>query len=430
MGSPALFSVLSMQGVSYILVLVLASLSMVKAMVDYSGYQVLRVQVNNQQEAETLKNLEEENLFDFWTEIRLGKHVDIMASPNTISSLETWLGSHSLVFSVMISDVAPLLELEKINVGNNTKDKLGHSMDWTSYHPLDEMYGWFDYLETTYDFIETESIGKSYEGQEMIVLKVCRGGCGNKPAMWIDSGIHAREWISPATGTWMLNELVENDAAHPDLTEKLDWYFLPSHNPDGYRVSRSSDRMWRKTTTHYSGNSCQGTDANRNWDFHWGETGASGDSCSQTYYGPEPFSEVEARNVRDFVTAHKEQIKFYQTLHSYSQLILMPWGYTTTNAPGYDAMFDLGNRGNDALFAKHGKYYEVGCIPCVLYTAAGTSLDWALGVAGIPYVYSIELRDTGSYGFLLPPEQIIPTAEETWAWHEVAARQIIEEFGA
>merc|ERR1712142_275113 len=150
------FPVLSMQGVSYILVLALASLSMVKAMVDYSGYQVLRVQVNNQQEAETLKNLEEENLFDFWTEIRLGKHVDIMASPNTI-------------------------------------DKLGHSMDWTSYHPLDEMYGWFDYLETTYDFIETESIGKSYEGQEMIVLKVCRGGCGNKPAMWIDSGIHARE---------------------------------------------------------------------------------------------------------------------------------------------------------------------------------------------------------------------------------------------
>jgi len=352
-----------------------------------------------------------------------------MAAPHTVLSLETWLGEAGLVFSVMIPDVSPLLELERRSVGNTTA-QLSHSMDWTSYHPLDEMYGWFDYLETTHDFIETESIGQSYEGQEMIVLKVCRGGCGNKPAMWIDSGIHAREWISPATGTWMLHELVENDAAHPDLTEKLDWYFLPSHNPDGYRKSRNDDRMWRKTTTHYSGDSCQGTDANRNWDFHWSETGASGDSCSQTYYGPEPFSEVETRNVRDFVSAHKDQIKFYQTLHSYSQLILMPWGYTTSHAPGYDAMFDLGNRGNDALFAVHGKFYEVGCIPCVLYTAAGTSLDWALGVAGIPYVYSIELRDTGSYGFLLPPEQIIPTAEETWAWHEVAAKQIIDEFGA
>jgi len=370
-------------------------------------------------------------LFDFWTQIRIGKHVDIMASPSNLGSLKKWLDLHSLSSTTMIADVAPLMKQELENIGNSTiKEKVGHSMDWTSYHPLDEIYGWFDYLESMYDFIETESIGQSYEGQEMIVLKVCRGGCGNKPVMWIDSGIHAREWISPATGTWMLNEVVENDSAHPELTEKLDWYFLPVHNPDGYRKSRDDDRMWRKTTTHYPENTCQGTDANRNWDYHWAETGASPDSCSQTYHGPEAFSEVEARNVRDFVNAHKDNIKFYQTLHSYSQLILMPWGYTTQHAPGYDAMLDLGNRGNDALYATHGKFYEVGCIPCVLYTAAGTSLDWALGVAGIPYVYSIELRDTGSYGFLLPPEQIIPTAEETWAWHEVAARQMIEEFGS
>ena len=80
----------------------------------------------------------------------------------------------------------------------------------------------------------------------------------------------------------------------------------------------------------------QGTDANRNWDFYWGsEGGASTDSCSQTYQGPEPFSEVEARNVRDFVLRHNDTIKFYQTLHSYSQLILFPWGYTESPAPGH-----------------------------------------------------------------------------------------------
>ena len=89
----------------------------------------------------------------------------------------------------------------------------------------------------------------------------------------------------------------------------------------------------------------------------------------------------------------------------------------------------MAEAGNAALYAVHQKTYEVGCIPCVLYTAAGTSLDWALGVAGVPYVYSIELRDTGLYGFLLPPDQIIPTAEETWAFHVVAAQQMISEFG-
>ena len=95
-------------------------------------------------------------------------------------------------------------------------------------------------MESTYDFCETEIIGETYEGRQMIVMKaglpgyppgqilscvcqVCKGGCGSKPAMWIDSGIHAREWIAPAVGTWMLNQLVENSADHPELLDSLDW---------------------------------------------------------------------------------------------------------------------------------------------------------------------------------------------------------------
>merc|ERR1711892_295537 len=423
----------NMQGLrlSVLLVLSLACLGLGQEKVNYSGYQVLRVEVRNEQEAAKLKSLEEENLFDFWTEIMLGKHVDVMASPENMGALEVWIETNGLKSSVMIQDVAPLMELERIPAGSNSGEaKLAHNMDWTSYHALEDIYGWFDYLETTYDFCQTENIGQSFEGQEMRVMKVCKGECGNKPAMWIDSGIHAREWISPASGTWMLNELVENDAAHPELTENLDWYFLPVANPDGYRKSRDDDRMGRKTTTFYEGNKCQGTDPNRTWDFHWAETGASSDSCSETYDGPEPFSEVENRNVRDFVAARGDNIKFHQTLHSYSQFILIPWGYTTDTAPGYYAMLDLAERGNEALHAVHRKNYEVGCIPCILYTASGTSLDWALGVVGIPYVYSIELRDKGLFGFLLPAVLIVPTAEETWAFHEVATRQMIDEFGS
>lgn len=400
--------------------------SLAAAKESYSGHSVLRVVVEYEAQATALHQLTLTGAWDFWTKVVAGRTTDIRTSPEAREELEAWLADAGLAWSTMIQDVGVLMEAEAATTG--VRGAAGHSMDWTSYHPLEDIYGWFDYLEQTFDFCEKETIGQSHEGQDMIVMKVCKGGCGSKPAMWIDSGIHAREWISPATGTWMLSELVENDAAHPELTEGLDWYFLPSHNPDGYRKSREDDRMWRKTTTKYDGDICQGTDANRNWDFHWSETGASGDSCSQTYYGPEPFSEVEARNVRDWVAARKDRIVFFQTLHSYSQLILFPWGYTETPAPGYDAMYDLAVRGNDALHAVHGEYYEAGCIPCVLYTAAGTSLDWALGVAHIPYVYSIELRDTGAYGFLLPPSEIIPTAEETWAFHKVAAEQMIAEF--
>jgi hypothetical protein len=71
---------------------------------------------------------------------------------------------------------------------------------------------------------------------------------GSKPAMWIDGGIHAREWISPATVTFMIRQLVEvKDPEEADLLDNLDWYILPQVNPDGYEHTRTSDRLWRKT---------------------------------------------------------------------------------------------------------------------------------------------------------------------------------------
>jgi len=132
------------------------------------------------------------------------------------------------------------------------------------------------------------------------------------------------------------------------------------------------------------------------------------------YFGPEAWSEVEVRNLRDYILAHNDTIKFYHALHSYRQQILMPWGYTEeVQAPGYDAMYELALLGNEALYATHGEYYEPGCIACIIYVATGGALDWVLDVAGIPYTYTIELRDTGDYGVLLPPEQIIPNSERS-----------------
>ncbi len=66
--------------------------------------------------------------------------------------------------------------------------------------------------------------------------------------MWLDGGIHAREWITPATVTFMIHQLVEvQDPSEADLLDNLDWYILPVVNPDGYEHTRGSDRLWRKT---------------------------------------------------------------------------------------------------------------------------------------------------------------------------------------
>jgi len=387
---------------------------------------VIRVMIETREQAEVMERLSQG--LDLWTGVAVGRHCDVRVSGDQVSSLTSTLTSHNIRHSVMIQDVQALVDLASVvHSTPEQRAEQGHGMDWTDYHPIEDIHSYLTYLQDTYDFVTLESIGQSYDGSDMIIAKVCKGGCGSKPAMWIDGGIHAREWISPAAVTFQLKELVENDAAHPDLLENLDWYILPVVNPDGYLYTQTDNRLWRKTRKP-NGNGCFGTDANRNFGFHWGTGGSSSDPCSDTYMGSEPFSEIETANMRDWLTANKDMIKFYNNVHSYSQLILLPWGWGYDEPENNDDLYRVATLANDALFAVHQKYYEVGCIPCLLYVASGGSLDWTLGELGIPYSYGMELRDTGAYGFLLPPDQIIPTGEEAWAFHMTAARELIKEF--
>lgn len=47
-----------------------------------------------------------------------------------------------------------------------------------------------------------------------------------------------------------------------------------------------------------------------------------------------------------------------------------------------------------------------------------------LGGAGIKYSYTLELRDTGTYGFALPASQIQATGEETMRGVAAIARAL------
>ena len=141
-------------------------------------------------------------------------------------------------------------------------------------------------------------------------------------------------------------------------------YILPVVNPDGYLYTQEHDRMWRKTRSPNSGIlHCTGTDANRNFGYHWGDGGSSGNPCSDTYMGAAAFSEVETANMRDWLTAHKDTVKFYNNVHSYSQLILLPFGYTAEPPPNIDELTRVANIGNDALYAESGQVYEVSSCP-------------------------------------------------------------------
>merc|ERR1719466_359501 len=203
----------AMEGLKIALLLLLAMVT--NARVNYSGYQVFGVQVENMEQAELMEGLNREGKFDFWTEVRLGRPVDVMTSPENRKELETWLGEVDIHWSIMVEDVGVLMEAELVESKRVPGSK--HNMDWTSYHALEDIYGWFEYLEETYDFAQTESIGQSYEGQDMIVMKVCKGECGNKPAMWKvrESLDQSTTWTRAATMPWRTSTAGSNTWRKP-----------------------------------------------------------------------------------------------------------------------------------------------------------------------------------------------------------------------
>lgn len=202
------------------------------------------------------------------------------------------------------------------------------------------------------------------------------------------------------------------------IIRRYTFYIMPVLNPDGYEYSHTHNRLWRKTRSasnhpiyrHF----CLGADPNRNYDARHGATGSSTHPCSQTYAGAVPFTEPETRHQSNFVYANRLGMKMFISFHSYSQMILLPFSHSKQLAPDHKDLESVGMAAVKAIEQTHGTIYKVGPSANILYTASGTASDWAYEKAGIKYSYTIELRDTGTYGFLLPRQQIVPTGEETF----------------
>ena len=110
---------------------------------------------------------------------------------------------------------------------------------------FDDFFSWqnhMDYLSCLCDKFpdraQTIDIGKSVEGRALRVIKIGRPRPDGmaKPAIWIDGGTHAREWISPAAVEYLVNQLVQNSASIEinTLVDNFDIYVLPILNPDGF----------------------------------------------------------------------------------------------------------------------------------------------------------------------------------------------------
>jgi len=398
--------------------LILSIVALVSGHRSYHGHQVLRTERLSVSKSDILRQYHVESGLDFWREAAPGQSADIMVPASRMEEVVEWLTYHNINHSLLVQDVQEKIE----EAGPNNASARG-MFDWSDYYPHEDLntliQGWAD----ANDFASIINIGQSYEGRDMNVLAITKAGEG-APNVWLEAGIHAREWISPAVATFIVNELVQGYDSHPDYLDKINWYFLPSANPDGYSYTFSSDRLWRKTRSPQSGG-CMGVDPNRNWAFHWGETGVSNNPCTEVYPGEEAFSEVEMRNIRDFVKTLNPVPVLSQCFHSYSQLWLWPYGYDYGAYPdNWQELEQLAIDASDALYSVHGTVFDP-INSADLYPASGAADDWYKGVLGSRFAFTVELRDTGNYGFLLPPEQIIPSGEEMWAAMEVVIQKLL-----
>ncbi|KAK3740610.1 hypothetical protein QZH41_009715, partial [Actinostola sp. cb2023] len=374
---------------------------------------------------------------DFWTHpSHVGGPVDIRVSDANYPRLAKLLYTEGIVFTILIPDVYDLQARQ-----NPPQAGIRSGVfDYAMYHKLSEINSEVDRLVQHDPSIATKfSVGKSYNGKQMYAVKVNRNLSSgpNKKILFMNCGIHAREWITPATCMYMLNQIITKygaDSSINALLNKMDVVIMPVLNVDGYEYTWTNNRMWRKTRSRQA-NGCYGADPNRNWNVKWGGVGTSTNPCRDTYHGPYPFSEVESRNVARYLHSIRSRLVGYMDIHAYSQLWMTPWGHGKGQyPPTYQEMMRVANIAVKALYnAGYRTSYRAGTSADIIFiieivivymfnlfclfsdATTGGTMDWVTARLGVTYSYGLELRDTGRYGFALPANQIIPTGKETFA---------------
>ncbi len=262
------------------------------------------------------------------------------------------------------------------------------------------------------------NIGVSYEGRTIYGVKISDNVATDEdePEVLFFANQHAREHLTTEQALFIANLLTNSygsDARITNLVNGREFWIIPMFNPDGssYDIATGSYRSWRKNRQPNTGSANVGTDLNRNWAYQWGCCGgSSGSTGSETYRGPLAFSAPELQRLRDFILSRRvggtQQIKVAIDIHSYSELILWPYGYKTADT-GADMTVD-----QRSTFATIGQQMANtnGYTPeqaSDLYIADGVSIDWMFNNQGI-FAYVFELYPTGGTGFYPPDEQIAP----------------------
>ncbi|WP_329364850.1 M14 family metallopeptidase [Streptomyces sp. NBC_01483] len=289
----------------------------------------------------------------------------------------------------------------------------------SKYHNYAETNTEIDQRLAAYPSIMSKQvIGKSYQGRDIVAIKVSDNVATdeNEPEVLLTFHQHAREHLTVEMALYLLRELgagYGSDSRVTNMVNSREIWIVPDLNPDGgeYDIATGSYRSWRKNRQPNSGSSYVGTDLNRNWNYKWGCCGgSSGSTSSETYRGASAESAPEVKVVADFVRGRvvggKQQIKAGIDFHTYSELVLWPFGYTTADtATGMTADDAAAFKAVGQKMAASNGYTPEQSSD--LYITDGSIDDYLWGSQKI-FDYTFEMYPTSSSGGgFYPPDEVI-----------------------
>ncbi len=286
------------------------------------------------------------------------------------------------------------------------------------------------YLLPGYDLLALRITNENVIGSSTISATTIISG--TKPIFFLMANLHAREITTPEMAMRMADWLLEGYGKNANATWLVDWHeiwIVPTANPDGHWLVELGEKSPYNGTPFYQrkngnyNNGCTfwppssfdqyGVDLNRNHSFQWGSIGSSNAPCDPNYHGSIAASEPEVAQLQALIAAIFPDQRgqglndpapldtrgIFITLHSFSKLILWPWGFTNSPAPNKVGLQAIGDK-----LATYNGYYS--CQPGLcLYSASGNSDDWVYGVLGIP-AFTFELGSS-----FMPPYGEIETTQ-------------------
>ncbi|KAI9145454.1 hypothetical protein BKA69DRAFT_1051647 [Paraphysoderma sedebokerense] len=413
------------------LLISLLSVSLATAAVSYSGEQVIRVDVNNENR-QKIHQLAQEINADVWTHSSNGP-IDMRVSSSELKSFQ----DNNIHYDVTIENLNEYVSTScspKFLSNSSEGDVNATAETFSKSYPNGEQITSFldNTMSANKGIMRSQVIGKSVEGKPLTVYTITSNSTTTtqKKGFFIIGGQHAREWISPATVIYMMNEFVTKYGQQKNITNVLDYFefhFLPMMNPDGYAYTINGERLWRKNRQVIAGSKCEGIDLNRNWPYQWEDPaneGSSNDSCSDTFRGTKAMEAPEVESVVKYIQQNGKREGYWQgsiDFHAFSQLWMFPnAAECKSKAPDHDILLKAATHATDALFratqAPEGgtKFVPGSTCNVIGYKSTGSSMDWAYYVQKIMFSFAVELRDQGAHQFALPPDQIVSSGVETF----------------